>query len=108
MHARRHTAASRHAGGICRHPLCQIGLAIDLILGIFQGSLLLPHLLTPPKHINCAHTVGARAVGSCKRVKEMLVMPTRVSDMPSHGLISVTMAESVRVFNRKKTSTTEQ
>lgn len=92
MHVRSHTPASRHIVEICRHPLCQTGLATDLILGILSASysLFLPHVLTPPKHINCACTMGAKAVGSCKTVKETLVMPMRVTDMPSHGLISVT------------------
>ena len=90
MHVRSHTPASRHIVGICRHP--QTGLATDLILGILSASysLFLPHVLIPPKHITCARTMGAKVVGSCKTVKETLVMPMRVTDMPSHGLISVT------------------
>ena len=105
----------RAGWGICRHPLWQIGLATDLILGILSAScsLLLPHLLAPPKHTNCASAADAKAAQSCTSVKEILEMPGRVSDMPSHCLISVTAKahrwrqNQLTVFNCKRTLTAE-
>lgn len=102
-------------GGICRHPLRQIVLATDLILGILSAScsLLPPHLLAPPKHTNCASIAGTKTSRSCASVKEMLGMPGRVSDVPSRCLISVTAKthrwrqNQLAVFNCERTLSAE-